>query len=847
MSHTRIDFGLGRRVRAMSTHGSELIIVFSTPTSGFAEIHDLSTDGIEPAHLPHHISDVAAATFVTHQADPLCATIGTEPSRPMIKLNGITDGVELCQLRAPAVVGVAPFQLTSSTSMLCVVGAVFGSAAIFQVHANPNATVRMLLVATVAAASSRGGGCTSALLTPFHVLLGHKNGTLLTCALGSGRAGGRAHEIEPEEPIGPDSALNTSGMTADSAVEASPLVSADEDATRLSTFPTPPPTPPLTPPPSPPASPPLSWPSPPSPLSAPPPEAVSEASTYAPDNATDATDLQQSRDRANANGGAVDSGAADTDSGAAGPADSRHDAIGATGAIGALGAADSDGDAAATAGEDKVDAATLAAHDTADGEAKGESRGSAYARALIPAVLDDSSEGEERDGGGSVAHAHEAETVDASRGQDGAKSEGIGVGRAEEDEAGWTQPARLLLGTTARLFGSPQAPSRLPEAQSVASTSENAEEATEPKLPSAEETPNTAVTALLALRHRQMASRRRVEKIDSGSASSPLLDSDVLALCADGTLMLLTLDGELAVTVRCTHLLCPIAPVVLVSVPDRAASPADPRVDGSAAETLAEQVTATALIAVDSKGALCRIPLAATFAETDASREAPKGARREAPGSEPRSRGARDGRGTVAGRGGRGGTRIGESDPCTEGGRSSISLCTDLTMLLRSAPVAGADVACWFAGAKSETGCLLLSTSEVLQVIHLHAAPQAARPPACPSSAAVVTSPAAKIAPAPMAPPSAAWGVRRPGATPLASGRQPSTFRSAPNSATRAAGSASGSGGDSSWGESRSWGPSGVAGHGPGAVNSVPLGKPVVGAGDRAAGSSISSRPARGI
>ena len=118
MSHTRIDFGLGRRVRAMSTHGSELIIVFSTPTSGFAEIHDLSTDGIEPAHLPHHISDVAAATFVTHQADPLCATIGTEPSRPMIKLNGSTDGVELCQLRAPVVVGVATVRLASSTSLL---------------------------------------------------------------------------------------------------------------------------------------------------------------------------------------------------------------------------------------------------------------------------------------------------------------------------------------------------------------------------------------------------------------------------------------------------------------------------------------------------------------------------------------------------------------------------------------------------------------------------------------------------------------------------------------------------------------------------------------------------------
>ena len=153
----------GRALR-LCIAGTNLCIIYE---GGEAEVHDLSL----AAQPPQRLSGVHAAAFVLpavagdeQQSSVLCATLGTEPSRPLLRLHDVASSAEVAQLRAPATVGMAPYQLASTSATLCVVGAVFGTAAIFKARIDASGATSVALIATAIAGSARArsGGCTSA-------------------------------------------------------------------------------------------------------------------------------------------------------------------------------------------------------------------------------------------------------------------------------------------------------------------------------------------------------------------------------------------------------------------------------------------------------------------------------------------------------------------------------------------------------------------------------------------------------------------------------------------------------------------------------------------------------------
>ena len=233
---------LSGRATRLCIAGTNLCIIYE---GGEAEVHDLSLAALPPQRL----SGVHAAAFVLpavagDEQPVLCATLGTEPSRPLLRLHDVASSAEVAQLRAPATVGMAPYQLASTSATLCVVGAVFGTAAIFEVRIDASGATSVALIATAIAGSARArsGGCTSALLTSSHLLLGHKDGSVLTCSFGR------------QDDVSDDAAAAAAAAAAADSGDASESDRSPVDAMLLA--PTPPElSPPATPPPSPPSPP----------------------------------------------------------------------------------------------------------------------------------------------------------------------------------------------------------------------------------------------------------------------------------------------------------------------------------------------------------------------------------------------------------------------------------------------------------------------------------------------------------------------------------------------------------------------------------------------------------------
>ena len=664
--------GLSGRVSRLEVAGTDLCIVF---VGGDAELHDLSS----AARPPHRLSSVSAAAFLmptmaddgsfldeSPPAQRLCATLGNEPSRPLLRLHDPVVGAEVAQLRAPATVGMAPFQLATCSPVLSIVGAVFGTAAVFEVRVDASGATAVTLIATVGGGRARSGGCTSALLTSSHALLGHKDGGVLACFLGHKDGGGAT---DPAATIG-----GVSGPTPDEASQAHALAP-----------PTPPEvTPPATPPPSPPS------PSPPS--TAPGAEM------------------------------ATDSDAPSRPSSAA---------------------------------------------------------GASFARDLMEGIDDDDGDTDELEAADEADEADEEADEEEEAANEGEEDEGEEPGENSADaEAGWLQPARVLVGHRCVPFAPP-----------------TSAEAAEPDA--------SAIVGLHLLRWRRAPSRRPSAAHDG----APLLSSDVLAVDAAGRLAILTLSGRSAAA-RATvlQLATPLIATTVFVLPLRA----------SGQDTAA----AGSVLMLDTHShTLARLPLAPAYAVLDADAEGSaaagtygsagggivaNGAAGGSGGGSCNGCGVCIARGDIAG--GAMGSAAGMMSSSTASA-SALAACPvlkpDLSVLLRS----GASVAAWVDGGSSTDGqisdCLLLGDGNELHAVHLKAPPlplplPATRPPNVATAAHATATAAIITTSAPATTPSSSASCGGGGGaahTPSLVARSPVQPRWAPSPAAAAAAAAAAAGG----------------------------------------------------